>query len=635
MQRILNTLFQAGLKLALVVAFMLCNSLFLRAQTYTYRVNYRFDNATLDRNYMQNAQTFASMDSMIAANSGILSEIEIVSYSSPEGNYSYNRNLSVRRAVAMQRYLTATYPELEDKVSVNPGVEAWDMLRENVVADTRLSENARRSILEIIDGNAAPDAKESALKALPEYKSLYSRYFRSLRYAEFVLRIENSAISAADNADSAISEGQDTTATATSGEGQATTGTATGATETSGTRTSGANVPGIQYATGEDFIRPDYMDNAAAMREIRRFFSSNNVRRLTIVGVATPDGPASLNESLALRRAQNLADYIIGMFPEMEGRINVVSAGENWSGLRSAILESDSFTDAEKDELLAIIDSNETPDRKEALLKAHPAYRRIESDIYPVIRSSSFGSIEIEGAEEEAPVQPADTTATIPADTTATQPADSTHAGLPGVAGGSTYVPVVTSRPREYTTIAAVKTNLLYDAVTALNVEVEVPIADRFSVMVEDVFPWWETGNKYCFQYWEMGIEPRYWFNSWDSRGSEKLRGFFAGPYLMSAKYDFQNDKEFNYQGEHWSAGISAGWCTAIGSRKRVNLELSFALGFLSTRYRNYLPMDDYSKLIRNPYKNGSAEYFGPTKAKVSLVVPINIPRRGEEVYHD
>ena len=59
-------------------------------------------------------------------------------------------------------------------------------------------------------------------------------------------------------------------------------------------------------------------------------------------------------------------------------------------------------------------------------------------------------------------------------------------------------VPVTVAPAKK--TYLAVKTNLLYDAVSALNFEVEVPVAGRWSVMVEDVFPWWHIDNKYAFQ---------------------------------------------------------------------------------------------------------------------------------------
>ena len=177
-------------------------------------------------------------------------------------------------------------------------------------------------------------------------------------------------------------------------------------------------------------------------------------------------------------------------------------------------------------------------------------------------------------------------------------------------------------------TAVVVKTNLFYDLATVLNVEVEVPIAKRFSVMVEDVFPWWNIGNKYCLQMWEMGAEARFWFKPWEKKSTRKLRGWFVGAYGMSSKYDFQFDTSVNYQGEYWSAGVSGGYALSLGKKKKLSMEFSLAVGFLQTDYRHYLPTDDYLKLIRNPYNVGTVSYFGPTKLKVSLVVPINFGKK-------
>lgn len=177
-------------------------------------------------------------------------------------------------------------------------------------------------------------------------------------------------------------------------------------------------------------------------------------------------------------------------------------------------------------------------------------------------------------------------------------------------------------------TVLALKTNLLYDLATALNVEVEIPVGSRLSLMVEDVFPWWHIGNKYALQMWEMGAEARFWFKAWDTKGVQKLRGWFVGAYGMSSRYDFQYDTAINYQGEYWSAGITAGYSTPLGKKKKLRMEFSISAGFLQTDYRHYQPTDDYQKLIRDPYRVGTVSYFGPTKVKISLVVPINFGKK-------
>ena len=175
--------------------------------------------------------------------------------------------------------------------------------------------------------------------------------------------------------------------------------------------------------------------------------------------------------------------------------------------------------------------------------------------------------------------------------------------------------------------IFAVKKNILYDVASAINIEAEVPMFNRFSLMLEYVFPWWETGNKYCLQMVELGPEFRFWLNKWDRYSKDKMQGWFGGVYVMSAKYDFQLDVKFNYQGEYYSAGVSVGYVHQIkdlfGKPTNARLEFSIAAGYLQTDFRHYLPTDDYSVLIRDKYNVGRVSYFGPTKAKISLVIPV------------
>ena len=98
----------------------------------------------------------------------------------------------------------------------------------------------------------------------------------------------------------------------------------------------------------------------------------------------------------------------------------------------------------------------------------------------------------------------------------------------------------------------------------------------------------------------------------------------FLGGYAMSGKYDFQRDYDACYQGEFWSAGITYGYSMRLS--RRFNLEFSISVGYLSTAYRHYFPADDYSELWRDHYDQGRKSYFGPTKAKIALVWPLQIP---------
>ncbi|MBO4657733.1 MAG: DUF3575 domain-containing protein [Bacteroidales bacterium] len=180
---------------------------------------------------------------------------------------------------------------------------------------------------------------------------------------------------------------------------------------------------------------------------------------------------------------------------------------------------------------------------------------------------------------------------------------------------------------KDLRTLFTLKKNILYDLAGAINFEAEIPVLDRYSLLLEYVFPWWETGYKFCEQMVEFGPEVRFWFNSWERESRDKMIGWFVGVYGMSAKYDFQFDTKLNYQGEYYSVGISAGYIHKLknlsGRPTNARLEFSLAAGFLQTDFRHYLPTDDYTLLIRDKYNVGRVSYFGPTKAKISIVVPI------------
>ena len=94
----------------------------------------------------------------------------------------------------------------------------------------------------------------------------------------------------------------------------------------------------------------------------------------------------------------------------------------------------------------------------------------------------------------------------------------------------------------------------------------------------------------------------------------------------MSGKYDFQWNKKICYQGEGWSAGITYGYSMPLG--KKCHLEYSLSVGYLRTKYQHYQPGSDYEHLYRDPNKAGKLSIIGPTKLKVSLVVPVNMKWR-------
>lgn len=343
----------------------------------------------------------------------------------------------------------------------------------------------------------------------------------------------------------------------------------------------------IYFPVDDSRFNPEYLENTRTLARIDSIVAVHGtelIDSVKVVAYSSPEGNQKHNLDLAEARANSMRRYLESAYPDLLGRISTDFGVSPWPEKRT------------RSELVRL--------RFAAFRLSFPYAIHIPVPELDFDIDESFYVLDL--PEDEL---------TVPFD--AVRAAD-----IPA------YV-----YEREKVMIAAVKTNVLYDLVTAYNVEIEVPIADRFSVLVEDVFPWWETSFKYCLQMWEMGAEARYWFRSWDPKGTDKLLGFFAGIYGMSSKYDLQWISDVDYQGEYWSAGVTGGWTTALGREKWANLELSLGIGYLQTDYRSYLPTDAYDKLIRNPYITGRASYFGPTKLKVSIVVPIRVNRKKEVRY--
>lgn len=348
----------------------------------------------------------------------------------------------------------------------------------------------------------------------------------------------------------------------------------------------------------------NYMGNRASFQHFAHAIDSIGIHRIDsvlIVSQSSPEGPYKHNLWLSEKRAQSMRRYLLQQHPTLEEKLRVSPDGESWERLRQYVQADTKLKDSTKEKVLQVIDADVNIATKKWRMQQLPVYRYLLATYYPRIRNSVFCIIYYEDIPYPMmlPVEPLE---------------------APSFREPERWEDTIVSR--EKVTLAAVKSNLLYDAVAAFNVEVEIPIGKRFSLMVEDVFPWYHIGNKYAYQMWEMGAEARYWFLRDSKR--DKLSGAFIGPYLMSSKYDFQWDRAINYQGEYWSSGLSAGF--AFPLNKYFNLEFSLSVGYLSTAWRHYNPDPEYSELIKDPYNEGRLGYIGPTKLKASLVLPLQVP---------
>ncbi len=361
----------------------------------------------------------------------------------------------------------------------------------------------------------------------------------------------------------------------------------------------------LSYPIGDSLVDPDFGNNASELAVLYRFLRHALedtlvcVQEIVITGHSSPDGSARVNERLSLKRAEQFLNHLNTEYHMAEKyMVTLQSVGADWQKLRELIAASPYKW---RDDALRIIDGTDTPDRKKmqlAWLGGGDAHKRMYEELYPKLRRVEVKinyDVQCMKQKLRRPEKP-----------------DFGKLEIPKLRLRTLYRPEV---PEAFTPLMAIKTNLLFDVALMPNIEVEIPLGRRWSLNGEYMFPWWLINNdRYCLQLLSGGAELRYWPGN---RFRHKtLTGHFAGLYAGGGKYDLQW-KENGYQGEFFiAAGLSYGYSLPLS--RRWNMEFSLGIGLLRTDYRHYRARDNYKTLLWQ--NNGRYTWFGPTKAKISLV---------------
>lgn len=325
---------------------------------------------------------------------------------------------------------------------------------------------------------------------------------------------------------------------------------------------------------------------------------------ISIVSAASPDGGNAFNVWLSKKRGLSTMDLLEERYPDIDPEIIYIDPmGEDWSTFRKVVYEDRNIP--ARDELIALMESDLTNDEKEKVLrKMNPAFRYILKHHIYLMRASAV-------------------TFNVSAPMVLMPPIAGPQALAEGPDGNILYrqVQPLPQAPVEKKMILAARTNLL---VPALNVGVEVPVGYSWSVGADYYFPWWlARSNRYCAEMLGWFVDTKYWFGK--DRGEEdKLTGHALGAYAGFGYYDYQWEKSGN-QGEYIDIGVDYTYAIPL-AKDRLRMEFNIGLGWIHTVARHYTPTDDYTDLIKDPgIRHRKYNFFGPTRASVSLVVPIRV----------
>ena len=369
----------------------------------------------------------------------------------------------------------------------------------------------------------------------------------------------------------------------------------------------------IHYRFDRVDVDSSYMDNAAVIDTIRFCLThSVHIDSITVYAWASPEGGYPHNKWLSEKRAAAAKELLLSLAADTtklnEGKIKISPIAENWPGLLDLVEKN--YHRANRKRLLRILRADgigeETRKWRIKNLDGGETWNYLKRHYMKQLRSATWVCVWTSvGAIAPLP-----------------EIRDSLR--LPQIGLGRTVEAV--GRPVSEFSFA-VKTNLPADLVTAVNLGVELPLGEDFSVNAHFTFPWWTAGpygNKYALQMLDAEGELRWWF----APGEERLQGHYVALQGSGGKFDLQWGRDIGcYQCYNWGVGLSYGYSMSLS--EHWNLEFALTLGYLAIDYQHYVPSPDWSVLIRDDAKAGVLHYFGPTGLKVSLVYPFHIQRKG------
>jgi outer membrane protein OmpA-like peptidoglycan-associated protein len=128
--------------------------------------------------------------SAFIADKNVTRTVTITGTHSPEGSETINGDLSKNRAESIEKYYRSqmrkydyTGTAAEIKFILKPVVQDWTAFKVAMRA-SEISEDSKKSFLNIVNGSGSFEDKEKAMRKIPAYKSVFDKVYPSLRTAQ-------------------------------------------------------------------------------------------------------------------------------------------------------------------------------------------------------------------------------------------------------------------------------------------------------------------------------------------------------------------------------------------------------------------------------------------------------------------
>lgn len=353
----------------------------------------------------------------------------------------------------------------------------------------------------------------------------------------------------------------------------------------------------------------DYMGNRDALARFTHVVDSISLLKIdsiVVVSQSSPEGPYEYNTRLSQRRAATMRRAIEHRHPELKELLRVHPDGESWERLREYVVKDTKMKQSTIEKVLNVIDADINIGTKKWRMEQLPVYRYLYQTYYPRIRNSVFCIVYYD-------------LHTIP-----TQIEELISPTSPSISDEK-IEPVPLVRPIEREPVLNVRTNLLYDLGTVLNVGIEYyPRNPRWSVAGHYTFPWWDIDHKHLYlQLLDWNLEARYYLQ----RGKQHA-GWYVAPYVHWNLYDISFDAENGWQGEGRGCGVGIGYVWHIGDSHRWKMECFARFGYYHTLFDPYHAGDPYKGKYYYDWpwapedftpRNHRLQWIGPMGAGVTV----------------
>ena len=386
----------------------------------------------------------------------------------------------------------------------------------------------------------------------------------------------------------------------------------------------------IFFRQGKINLDPTLSDNQWALNRIADTLRSNyadstyQLRKILVVGTASPEGPPGINRWLSEKRADVLFNHLSQYATLPDSLKSSRFIGPDWMGLLK-LAKNDPLLPF-REETLSLLSqiageaeagistqSNRQGNQLERIrtLRGGIPYQYMYKKYFPSLRASQLFLWYNRVYKPLIPSpMPEWKIVKLSVDTTITS--DSIHIGP---------ILIEPGQPRKPHYVA-LRTNMLYDALLMPNIGCEMYLGKSWSVAANWLYGWWKTDRRHW--YWRAyggDIAVRKWLGK--AAEEKPLTGHHIGIYAQIFTYDFEMGGRGYMGGKpggtiwnkmNHAMGAEYGYSLPIA--RKLNIDFSLGMGYWGGIYHEYKPRNHYYVWQATKERH----WIGPTKLEVSLV---------------